>query len=101
VSAVQHDLIDDIVISAAVCDVLPVVNQPLQLPFPAALQGSSISCATCAAGIGPEGKKKMSQWVTKTIKELLGEEEQTLVRAGSDVSFHVGRQPNAYKPVSR
>ena len=22
----------------------------------------------------------MSQWVTKTIKELLGEEEQTLVR---------------------
>ena len=34
-----------------------------------------------AAGIGPEGKKKMSQWVTKTIKELLGEEEQTLVRS--------------------
>ena len=31
-------------------------------------------------GIGPKGKEKMSNWITKTIKELLGEEEQTLVR---------------------
>jgi len=57
--------------------------------------------AKCGAGIGPEGKKKMSQWVTKTIKELLGEEEQTLVRTASDDSFHVGRQPNCDQPSSR
>ena len=42
-------------------------------------------CSICdvLAGIGPEGKNKISQWVTKTIKELLGEEEQTLVRVAA------------------
>ena len=49
------------------------------------------------AGIGPEGKKKMSQWVTKTIKELLGEEEQTLVR-GWNSFRHAGRRPNPGQP---
>ena len=66
-----------------------------------AIQAHAELHAHCCAGIGPEGKKKMSQWVTKTIKELLGEEEQTLVRAASNVSFHVARQRNACQPASR
>jgi hypothetical protein len=60
---------------------VPVVTSTL-LAEPFGMPGSALKvCDLLRTGIGPTGKEKMSKWIAKTIKELLGEEEQTLVRA--------------------